>query len=167
MSKSGFVPDIEQLDPDDWRDLRDIRLSALKDSPHAFLHTYEQEEQRSEEEWRAEFDRGDWYIGTIDGAPAGLLCVTREDGAPADECYLESLWVLPEYRRAGVGYAMLTQVLAQLRADGIRTAFLWVLDGNDTAVRLYERAGFVSSNHRQPLPAAPDRSEEKMIKHLA
>lgn len=50
----------------------------------------------------------------------------------------------------------------RLQAAGVRTAFLWVPDGNDAAVHLYERVGFVSTNHRQPLPAHPGRSEERM-----
>jgi hypothetical protein len=34
---------------------------------------------------------------------------------------------------------MLNAVLDQLRAAGVRTAFLWVLDGNDVAVHLYKQ----------------------------
>jgi hypothetical protein len=39
---------------------------------------------------------------------------------------------------------------------------LWVLDGNDVAMRLYERVGFTRNNHRQPLEARPGRSEERL-----
>jgi ribosomal protein S18 acetylase RimI-like enzyme len=57
---------------------------------------------------------------------------------------------------------MLTIILDRLQTSGVRTVFLWVLDGNDTAIRLYKRVGFVSTNHRQPLSADPERSEERM-----
>jgi ribosomal protein S18 acetylase RimI-like enzyme len=179
MSKSGFVPGIVQLGPDQWHVLRDIRLSALKDSPHAFLATYEdearyeteaqeaQQDRRSEAKWRAEFEHGDWFTSTIDDVHSGLLCITREAGAPPDECFLESLWVPPERRREGVGFAMITGILDRLQADGIRTVFLWVLDGNPDAIRLYERAGFALTGDREPLPDDPDRFEEKMVRYLA
>lgn len=70
-------------------------------------------------------------------------------------------------RGRGVAFDMLTDLLAHLRAAGTRTVFLWVLDGNDGAVRLYNRIGFVSSNLRQPLEARPGSSEELMYLTLA
>ena len=71
--------------------LRDIRLSALAESPHAFLATYEREKAYSEDQWRAEFTRGDWIVGFLDGRPAGLLGVTQDPHTPADACYLVSV----------------------------------------------------------------------------
>ncbi len=49
--------------------------------------------------------------------------------------------------------------LARLRALDVRTAFLWVLDRNEPAIRLYKRIGFVSSNHSQPLEDRPGHWE--------
>jgi ribosomal protein S18 acetylase RimI-like enzyme len=121
-----------------------------------------QDETFGENSWRAEFDRGGWCIGFREGQPVSLLGVTREPDTPQHQCYLEYVWVSPECRRSGVAAFMLTIVLDQLRASGVRTAFLWVLDGNNAAVRLYKRLGFVSTNHRQPLADCPGRSEERM-----
>ncbi len=162
MSKSEFMPDITLLARHEWLRLRDVRLSALRESPHAFLSTYEQEMAFSEDRWRAELARGDWNVGVREGKLVSLLGVTREPGAPADECFLEYLWVSPECRRCGVASRMLAVVLGRLRSAGMRTAFLWVLDGNDAALKFYERAGFVSTHHRQPLAARPGLSEERM-----
>jgi ribosomal protein S18 acetylase RimI-like enzyme len=55
---------------------------------------------------------------------------------------------------------MIKVVLDRLPADGVRTVFLWVLDGNDLAIRVYERAGFVRTNHSEELEARPGRTEE-------
>jgi ribosomal protein S18 acetylase RimI-like enzyme len=162
VSKSRLVPDIELLAREEWLTLRDIRLSALRESPHAFLSTYEREKSFSERRWLAEFGRGHWAIGILHGTPISLLGATREPGTPADKCYLEYLWVTPECRRSGVASSMLAAVLDHVQALGVRTVFLWVLDGNDAAVCLYKRAGFVSNNYRQPLEAHPGRSEELM-----
>jgi RimJ/RimL family protein N-acetyltransferase len=161
------MPHIKLLVPDEWRVLRDMRLAALHDSPQAFLARYETEKEFAEPKWRAEFGRGEWAVGILDDDPAGIYPVgivgcTREDGGLAHERYLEYIWVAREWRKQGVAFDMLTAVLANLRESGVRTAYLWVLDGNDDAVRLYKRVGFVSNNHRQPLAARPGRTEERM-----
>lgn len=156
------MPDIELLAPDQWTRLRDLRLSALQDSPSMFLATYDRERTFSQEQWRAEFDRGEWYYCTADGQPISLLGVTREPGRPADECYIEYLWVSPGFRRRGVALNMLKSILRSVRDSGVRTAYLWVLDGNDSAVRLYRQVGFVSTNHLQPIETRPGRTEERM-----
>jgi ribosomal protein S18 acetylase RimI-like enzyme len=156
------MPDIELLGPDKWFWLRDVRLAALQDSPHAFLSSYERENDYGEDQWRAEFSRGEWYTSILDGRPVSLLGATREPDMPADERYVEYLWVSPVSRRSGIARSMLTSVIDRLQSSGVRTVYLWVLDGNEIAVQLYEKIGFVSTNHRQDLPGHPARGEERM-----
>ncbi len=57
---------------------------------------------------------------------------------------------------------LLRTVLDRLRDCGVRTAWLWILNGNDSALRLYQQFGFQSTNQRQPLPKQPGRYEERM-----
>jgi ribosomal protein S18 acetylase RimI-like enzyme len=156
------MPDIKLLAPDEWFWLQNIRLAALQDSPHAFLATYEQEKGYDEGQWRAEFRRGDWYTSVVDGRPVSLLGATSEPEMPPHERYIEYLWVSSERRRAGIARSMLTTVIDRLQDSGVRTVYLWVLDGNEVAIQLYEKIGFVSTNHRLPLPEHPARGEERM-----
>jgi ribosomal protein S18 acetylase RimI-like enzyme len=164
MSKRGLMLDIRMLTPDEWPTLQNVRLSALRESPQNFLSTYEA--ALGETSWRAEFSRGDWYVGVADGQPPdepiSLVGFTREPDTPFDQCFLEYLWVMPEFRHCGIAFDMINFVLDRLKKSGIRTVFLWTLDGNESAMRLYKRLGFVSCNHRQPLEALPGRSEELM-----
>ena len=51
MSESCFVMDIIVLVPEQWQLLKEIRLTALHESPGAFLATYEEE---------SAFDGGRW-----------------------------------------------------------------------------------------------------------
>jgi ribosomal protein S18 acetylase RimI-like enzyme len=159
----GFTFEIRLLTPDEWAELRNIRLAALRESPEAFLSTYHREIGYDADRWQAEFIRGNWYIGICEGRPVSFFGVTRGRGMPVHECYLEYLWVSPEYRRSGIAFGMLTTVLERLRAAAVRTAFVWVIDGNEAAKRLYERIGFVSTSHRQPLATHPGRNEERLI----
>jgi ribosomal protein S18 acetylase RimI-like enzyme len=167
VPKLRFMPDIILLTADEWVKLRKIRLTALRESPQAFLSTYARESVYEADRWRAEFIRGNWYTGIVMGGPVSLLGVTREPGMPVHERYLEYLWVSPEHRRSGMAIEMLKVVLKRLRAAKVRTVFVWVLDGNDAARNLYERIGFVDSNHRQPLAERPGHSEERLILTLA
>ena len=162
--------DIKLLTPDHWRTLRKIRLSALRESPDVFLSSYKKEREYDEPRWRTEFARGDWYVGMIKVRSAnkqvGIAGVTREIGTPVHQCFLEYIWVTPEFRRQGVAFNMINEILDRLKLSGVQTVFLWVLDGNGAAMRLYELLGFVSCNHRQPLEELPGRTEELMQLHL-
>jgi len=166
VPKSWLVSDIKLLGPEEWPVLRDIRLRALRESPESFLSSYEREVSFGSERWRAEFARGEWSIGFIDTAPVGLLGTTRELDTPADQCYLEYMWVAPEFRRSGLAHSLLEVVLGRVRNNGVNTVFLWVLDGNTPAEQLYKSIGFVSTSQRQPLEADPARFEELMLLHL-
>lgn len=139
----------------------------MLDSPNSFLATHEQETGYNEQRWRTELARGRWHVGVMDGKHVSLVGATREPGRPAHERFLEYLWVSPEWRRSGVGFQFFDLVLGRLQATGIRTAFLWVLDGNDVAVRLYRKAGFEPVGRPVPLTARPGRSEQLFRLELA
>jgi len=153
---------VERLTENDWPRLRNIRLSALRDDPLAFLATYESEAAYDEQRWRLEFSRGEWNIMLADDKEVGLLGVTREPGMSSQEWYLEYLWVTPEFRRSGVASLLLGTVLDRLRDTGVHTVWLYILDGNDRARSLYQRFGFQSTNKWQELPGHPAGSEELM-----
>jgi ribosomal-protein-alanine N-acetyltransferase len=66
-----------------------------------------------------------------------------------DELHINNLAVLPEYRRHGVGSALLTRALAEGAALGARRATLEVRRSNDAARLLYERFGFTIAGVRR------------------
>ena len=150
-SISGMLPDLRYLDRDEWHLLRDARLTALRESPHAFLATHEEEGGAGRDRWLSEFDRGEWIIGEIGGETACQMGVTREFGRPAVR-HLEYVWVAPAYRRSRVAFHMLSAVLGNLTQSSVHTVFLWVLDGNDAAKWLYKRLDFTDADERQEYP---------------
>src|SRR5579859_7234255 len=90
---------VEILTEDQWARLQLVRLAALQDDPSAFLSNHEKEAMFDEEQWRQEFDRGQWNIMIADEAgEIGLLGVTRETAMSEQECYLEYLWVKRGFR---------------------------------------------------------------------
>jgi ribosomal protein S18 acetylase RimI-like enzyme len=151
---------VEVLTEGEWPRLQSIRLAALHEDPSAFLYSYEKEAAYSEQEWRREFSRGEWNIMVSDHKEIGLLGVTREETMSELECYLEYLWINPDFRQAGMASSLLRTVLARLRASEVRTVWLYILDGNEPAMRLYQRFGFQSANKRLLLPDHPAGGEE-------
>lgn len=59
-----------------------------------------------------------------------------------DELHINSLAVLPDWRRQHLGAALLVGVLDASRAEGARRATLEVRESNEPARQLYERFGF-------------------------
>ncbi|MER3461067.1 MAG: hypothetical protein C4303_08240 [candidate division GAL15 bacterium] len=55
---------------------------------------------------------------------------------------VEAVAVLPEWRGRGVGRCMMTKALAEARRAGHRRVGLYVVEGNEPAVRLYTSLGF-------------------------
>jgi ribosomal protein S18 acetylase RimI-like enzyme len=153
---------VEVLTENEWSRLRYIRLAALRDDPSAFLASHERESAYDDQRWRQEFSRGQWNIMLADDNEIGLLGVTREKTMSPQECYLEYLWVATDFRRVGLGTVLLRTVLDHLRDSGVHTVWLYILNGNDGAMRFYQRFGFQSTNERQLLPDHPAGSEERM-----
>ena len=153
---------VEALTEDDWSRLRDIRLWALQDYPAAFLSSYELETGYGERRWREEFSRGTWNILLADDEDVGLLGVTREQAMSLEECYLEYLWVAPGFRRSGAASMLLRTILNCLRDSGVRTVWLYILNGNQVAMDLYQKFGFQRTNESQLLPDHPAGSEHRM-----
>ncbi|HYW36881.1 MAG TPA: N-acetyltransferase [Terriglobales bacterium] len=63
----------------------------------------------------------------------------------ADVGHITQVCVLPEYRSAGLGEAMLAASTKNLRDRGFRFISLTVTEANDRAIALYKRIGFEST----------------------
>lgn len=59
------------------------------------------------------------------------------------EPYIDNLHVSPFKRSKGVGSKLLTSAARQMIQQGHQAAYLWVVESNEKAIRLYERLGGV------------------------
>lgn len=55
---------------------------------------------------------------------------------------LYAIYVLPAAWGAGAGRALITRAEESMRSSGFGDALLWVMDGNERAIRFYETAGW-------------------------
>ncbi len=91
-------------------------------------------------------------VAEVSGAVAGY-CVAW---VIADEAELANLAVDPEVRRAGIGGALLDDLLRALDAEGGARVYLEVRDRNLAAQALYRSRGFVASGRRKGYYRKPD-----------
>jgi ribosomal protein S18 acetylase RimI-like enzyme len=158
--------DFRVLNEHEWFTLRNIRLTALKDSPDMFLATYDRELEFDEAVWRDEFVRGHWVIGTLDGKPMCLAGLVKAPEITSRDRYIEYMWVDPLYRRSRVAVKMLEFVFDYARLAGLRRIYLYVLDGNEPAFMLYKGVGFRKTKKINRLDAKPGRFERRMVRTL-
>lgn len=147
---------VQELKPGDGLIWRDLRLRALKDSPDAFGMTYEGDAQRSDDEWQDQINRNvadplvTNFVARFDDVLAALA-VCRFVETDQTICHLFAMWVVPEFRRKGVGKAILESALDWMKQKGAKEARLSVTEGNNEAFSLYRSFGFLDTNRREPL----------------
>ena len=156
--------EVHRITPDDWQLLRELRLASLADAPDAFGQRYEEAGLTNERDWQATArasasgDRRAWFIAWRGQEPAGLVQGRRR---PPADCLLFSMWVAPAARRQGTGRALVKAVEDWGRGWGATRVVLWVIEGNDSAIRFYESIGF------RQLPDGPDAESGRLYGALA
>lgn len=132
---------------DDWKKVKNLRLEALQNDPQAFGASYEEQSQRTDDEWKERTQR------TIGESKEEIL-VVAEDGDvfvgmigafPKDSTkwIIKAMYVSPQYRGKGVSKKLVEEILKQLDADKrIGTLELSVNTRQEAAVKLYSEFGF-------------------------
>lgn len=151
------MPDVRRVRPEEWQHLRDARLRALEDAPHAFATRYEEAHERPEEWWvdwaaRSAADaRQAMFLAWEEAKPVGIVGTYVED----DRRWLIAMWTDPGARGRGVGRALVEATAAFARASGSHELFLQVLVGNDSAHSLYCACGFEDDGPGEPHEERP------------
>jgi len=129
----------------------DIRISRM--SEHDLIEVVEIEEQSGLSRWGwaayyAELQTGNRDLMLVaHPAKSSILehrrligyIVARET---AGELHINNVAVRQNYRRRGIGRALLSRVVTEAERLGVTTAFLEVRQGNLVAQTLYEQCGF-------------------------
>jgi ribosomal protein S18 acetylase RimI-like enzyme len=104
------------------------------------------ERRRRHYEALLESGRGHLLLAEEDGRPVGYAMVSETGGQAtlqtgARMAELETLSVAEGERGQGIGRALMDAAYAVMRELGVTEVMLYVLEGNDGAVRFYERLG--------------------------
>lgn len=156
---------VRRFEAAEWALYRDLRRSALRDSPDAFASTYEASLQIPDVEWQRRLeqvheDESLPLLALHAGRPVGLAwgAIDQDDAA---RVHLYQMWVDPRARGLGIGRLLLESFIdwAERRFS---VAVLGVTCGNEAACRLYESAGFVPFGDPEPLRVGSDLNTQNM-----
>ena len=130
----------------------DARIRASAGIAAILTEAFDVEPDRQaaiELETEAMFDHPELHacLVRLDGEPVAAAKRATFDGAT----YLSSIGTRRAFRGRGLGALATAIVTADAVADGSRWTYLGVWASNDTAIRMYERLGFVRVG-----PPAPD-----------
>lgn len=135
--------EVVELTTNDWQELRELRLQALKNAPRAFGQTLEEARSLDESEWKQRFITGRYFCVREGGKLVGMLCAARERGEKVQHVLnVYSVYVAPEARGRGVARAMFDKVMSEYMDGSTRKIRLRVAADNEEARGLYESIGF-------------------------
>lgn len=97
--------------------------------------------------WAERIADAEWPVFVIEeGKESVAFCQMIPSRDPDDDGtrvgHITSLHVLPHLRGHGYGRKLMAHVIAEFRRRGFDELTLWVLEGNGSARRFYERCGF-------------------------
>lgn len=165
-----FMVTIELVTAQNIFVFKEARLHALQDAPTAFGSTYARESQLTDGEWMERARQSDgvkrvMYMAVENGAVCGIAGAMRdEDGE--NKAALISMWTAPTHRKRGMGRMLVEAVIAWARSRGVKALTLLVTSVNPTAMRFYERLGFVRTGRTEPYPNDAAVIEYEMAREI-
>ncbi|MFI7604849.1 GNAT family N-acetyltransferase [Micromonospora sp. NPDC049366] len=152
---------------DEWREVRALRLKALKDeaAPLAFVESYEEGAAQPEEFWRGRAQRSSSDAGpeagacqfvaiADDGTWVGTSVALVEKAGERDfegetieqsGGHVVGVFLQPEHRGQGVIGRLFDAALDWMRQRDLTRARLYVHADNIRAQRAYEKIGFTAT----------------------
>jgi GNAT superfamily N-acetyltransferase len=127
--------------PADAQALTELHLDCWDDAytglvPQEILDSRRADVPARVERWREIVSTGHTRVAELDGRLIGFVNAGAGTEPLDLEVQLYALYVRAAWWGTGIGHALFAT------AVGDRTAYLWVLEGNDRAIRFYERHGF-------------------------
>lgn len=88
------------------------------------------------------FDAEGIFIAEVNGKPAGIVEAYVDKKSQEKKGFIWNLGVVPEFRRMGVGKALLERAIERLRDAGMECAETMVVEGKIECKNLLESQGF-------------------------
>ncbi len=152
---------VRPLEVEEWEHYRSVRLMALKDSPDAFVASYEEESAEDEAFWKARMERSVRLLAERDGEPNGIASVGAVGEDQPDASQLFGLWVTPEARGSGVATALVRAGAVAAAEGGKRQLLYWVGTDNGRVVAFASGFGFRPTAQRRPMRVVSEDDGEE------
>ncbi|MEU4838741.1 GNAT family N-acetyltransferase [Nocardia testacea] len=157
--------EIRRLDPDEWRINKEIALTMGDHDRLDFRSRRADTEQKTEQEFRADFDRLESFVAFRDGRPVGRIRLLHGDDPRIPE--MKAVWVSPDARGGGIGDQLMATTLTWAREHDCSAVTLWVRENNEHAKNLYLRNGFRPTGESRPHFSEPELRSVEMRNDLA
>lgn len=163
---------VRRIAADQGAVLRELRTASLRDAPYAFGDSLEDALSADAAVFDAAAARhADSHTATsfilyTEGHPAGLIGANFES-APARRAFVFALWVAPAVRHLRGGELLVNAAIEWLVSEGAAQVYAWVTDNNITAMRFYERLGFVATGDHARSTQTPEQWETLLVRDVA
>lgn len=84
-----------------------------------------------------------------------------------DEAHLLNITIAPDWRRQGLGHALLSHAMDEARSRHVRSLFLEVRPSNRAAIELYEKIGFEAFALRRGYYPAQSGREDALVMRIS
>jgi RimJ/RimL family protein N-acetyltransferase len=140
---------IRQSNPADAANFRELRLGALLDSPTSFSMDYDRASQQSIKYWEDTLAMNDQesaiFFAEHEGQLIGMTGIAR--GRSPKTRHGADIWgvyVMPQWRGLHIAEELLASCKNWAKAREVVILRLAVVATNQSAIRCYERCGFVT-----------------------
>ena len=126
---------------------RTLRLEALRNHPEAYSADYDEQVNRTHEQWAARLRSGNTFVacaGDEDGIPlVGMAGIFREDKPKTQhKGTIWGVYVRPVWRGQGLAQKLVQSCVDWATAQHLRYVMLAVVTTNFAAVNSYKKCGF-------------------------
>ena len=141
---------VRELAADEWEIFKTLRLRALQEDPEAFVASYEEESQHSDEEWQERMSHAT-RIGAQRGSEwVALASVGDEDTRDDDDLgEVYGIRVTPSLRGEGVARQLMEHAELVGRNAGYSHLAYWVNTDNGRAVAFASSIGYRPTEGRR------------------
>ncbi len=156
---------IDKAGPNEWENLKRIRLEALREFPDAFGGKYEDEEKLSDEKWQEDVlsKEKEIFLAKEGKNTIGLIQVRprpKEEGEHT--WFVYSVFVRKPYQGQKIGEQLMEKAENFIKSQKGDKAVLYVVEGQkgEKAQNFYTQAGY------KKIPEGKHKTWERMEKSL-
>jgi ribosomal protein S18 acetylase RimI-like enzyme len=151
--------------------LRELRLTAIQEAPHAFFWSLQVEQDTTVQQWEcwADYPGNDrvMFVAVEGEAWVGMAgCSLRDGDAGSMTLDGTGMWISPAARGRGLGERLIEAIIEWGRARGAGRMEFAVTETNEVAIALYQRLGFRPTGRRRALESYPELTGMFMAKSL-
>jgi L-amino acid N-acyltransferase YncA len=142
---------IRQATLDDIHFIAELKI----DNPHIGEHSHPMDRMMNElflreykRRWEKKLNEGMCtLIMSANGSMVGFINFSACDAAVPDKiAEIDSIYIMPEMRRHGLGKLLCEAALAKIRNEQIRQAVVWIMDGSDATRQFFQAMGFLATS---------------------